>query len=224
MLDAYAQATGLKHNSYMDGVIMKKTSAVFPDESGKFGNKPSNQDVVVFHIGVQYNHPLGLLSPHAKTVAGYFIQMVKDLEESAEEYGFLGATNWQSNSAASKNEILTVCYFRNVDGLHKFAHSKYHMPPWQWWNHEIKNMPHISIFHETYHVPAGNWESIHVNSKIAGIGSTVFKVAEEMTGKEVYQRPIVDASKGLLKTSAGRMARSDGTEHTKVEVDPYDID
>jgi hypothetical protein len=44
-----------------------------------------------------------------------------------------------------------------------------------------------------------------------------------MTGKEVYTHPIVDASKGLLKTSAGRMARSQGHEHDKMlEVDPYD--
>jgi hypothetical protein len=132
---------------------MKKTSAVFPDEEGKFGNKPSNQDVVVFHIGVQYNHPLGLFSPNAKHVADAFVQMVQDLENNADEFGFLGATTWQGVIASSKNEMLIVCYFRNVDGLHKFSHSKYHLPTWQWWNKEIDKMPHISIYHETYHVP-----------------------------------------------------------------------
>ena len=102
-------------------------------------------------------------------------------------------------------------------------------------------MQHITIYHETYHVPvrlipsaamhsilillqAGNWESIHVNNHISGLGSTVFKIVEEGTGKDVYTHPIVDASKGVLKTSAGRMARSAGKDHEgKLDVDPYDI-
>ncbi len=202
---------------------MKKTSAVFPDEEGKYGNKPSNSDLVVFHIGVRYNHPLGLFGKNGQVVADAFGNMIKELEAHADEFGFLGASSYQSLAAASKNELLIVCYFRNVDGLHTFAHSQYHMPTWQWWNKEYSKMPHIAIFHETYHVPAGNWESIHINSQISGINSTVFKIAEEMTGKEVYARPMVDASKGLLKTSAGRMARSQGNEHEKVlDVDPYD--
>ncbi|KAK5165478.1 uncharacterized protein LTR77_009007 [Saxophila tyrrhenica] len=222
--DVVLQTTGIMRNRYLDGVIFKKTSVVFPSEEGKFGNKPSNQDVVVFLIGTRYNHPLGLLAPYAFKIAGYFIQMVKDLEDNADEFGFLGATSWQNTSAASSNELLVVCYFKNVDGLHKFAHSKYHLPNWNWWNKTVKEMPHITIFHETYHVPAGNWESIHVNSQIAGLGSTVVKVAEEMTGKEVYTHPIVDASKGVLRTSAGRMARSDAREHEgKLDVDPYDV-
>jgi hypothetical protein len=220
---------------------MKKTSAVFPDEEGNFGNKPSNSDLVVFHIGVRYNHPLGIFSPNGSTVGNYFVQMIKDLEDKSEEFGFLGATSWQNITAASKNELLIVCYFKNVEGLHKFAHSEYHLPAWQWWNKEIAKMPHISIYHETFHVPvsllsynirkeysanivqAGNWESIHVNSHISGINSSVFKVIDD-EGQEKYTYPIVDASKGLLKTSAGRMSRSQGLEHEKMlEVDPYDI-
>lgn len=222
ILDAYAISIGLKRNTYMDGVIMKKTSNVFPDDEGKFGSKPSNQDVVVFHIGTRFNHPMGLFAPHVKTVSDGFTQMIKDLEGHSDEFGFLGATAWHNLSAESKNEILIVCYFRNVEGLHEFAHSPYHMKLWDWWNKTVQEMPHISIFHETYHVPAGNWETVHVNSHIAGLGSTVFKIPEEGTGKEIYSHPIVDASKGLLKTSAGRMGRSNAHEHEKLEVDPYD--
>lgn len=208
----------------MDGVISKKTSAQFPDEEGKFGNKPASQDVVVFLIGTRYNHPYGLLAPNAEKVANYFTQMVSDLEEHPDEFGFLGATTWMNTRAASKNEIMVVCYFRSVEGLHSFAHADYHLKGWNWWNKEFHKMPHITIFHETYRVPAGNWESIYVNSKISGLQSTIFKVPEEGTGKEVYQRPIVDASKGLLKTSAGRMGRSEGLEHSKLGLvgDPYD--
>jgi len=178
----------------------------------------------VFLIGARYNHPLGLFSPHAFTVGNAFVDMVTNLDKHAEEFGYLGATSWQSTSAAANNELMIVCYFKNVEGLHKFALSDYHMPTWNWWNSKVREMPHISIYHETYHVPAGNWESIHINSKLSGLGSVSFKMPEEGTGKEVYQHPIVDASKGLLKTSAGRMARSDAKEHeNKIDVDPYDM-
>jgi heme-degrading monooxygenase HmoA len=225
IFDAWAQATGLKHNTYMDGVMLQKTSAQFPDEEGNFGNKPANQDVVVFMIGTRYNHPYGLFAPHVKQIGDYFTEMIENLEKLPDDYGFLGASTYANTISSSKNELMIVCYFRNVEGLHAFAHSDYHMPAWNYWNQKVKEMPHITIFHETYRVPAGNWESIHVNSKISGLNATVFKVPEEGTGKEVYRRPIVDASKGLLKTSAGRMGRSDGLEHSrlnKLMVDPYD--
>ena len=221
-LDAYAQSMGWKRNEYMDGVLMKKFSTAFPDEEGRFGNKPADSEVVVFLIGTRVNHPLGLLAPGAKKIGDYFSSMVKDLEEHADKFGFLGMTSWVNNSTrATNNELLDVCYFRTTEGLHKFAHSKYHREGWDWWNKTVKEHPHLSIYHETYHVPKGHWESIYVNSHISGINSTVHKVTDEMTGKEMYTYPVVDASKGLLKTSAGRMSRSKADEHDNY-YDPYD--
>lgn len=110
-----------------------------------------------------------------------------------------------------------------MEGLHNFAHSPYHREAWDWWNRTlVKEHKHFSIYHETYHVPKDHYESIYINSHISGLHSTVFKVPDE-EGNEVYTHPIVDASKGVLKTSAGRMARSKGDEHDKYEADPYDI-
>ncbi|KAK3706950.1 hypothetical protein LTR37_012449 [Vermiconidia calcicola] len=219
-LDAYAQAIGWKHNPYMDGILMKKHSVVFPDEVGKFGSKASNKDVVVLLIGARCNHPLGIFGPNFKELGDYFDGMIKDLE-THEEFDFLGSTAWVNHSdRATNNELLTVCYFRTVEGLHAFAHSKYHRGGWDWWNKEYNNMPHLSIYHETYHAPAGNWESIYVNSHISGINRTSHKVLDD-EGREMYIHPIVDASKGVLKTSAGRMDRSQGLEHEKYGADPY---
>jgi hypothetical protein len=220
-LDAYAQSIGLKPNSYMKGVLPKKFAVVFPDEEGNFGNEPSNQDVTVFLIGIRINHPLGLLAPGVTKLQ--MPEMIKDLEEHSEEYGFLGMTNWLNASDRTTNsELLQVCYFRNNEGLQKFAHSKLHRDNWDWYNRHIKEIPHISIYHETYHVPKGNWESIYVNSHISGINTTSVKVIDE-EGNEKWTHPIVDASKGQLKTSMGRMSRSKGHEHDGYAtlVDPY---
>jgi len=208
-LDAGTMAAGWRHNRYLDGVVMKKTSAQLPDANGNYGSKPANDDIVVFLIGTRSNHPLGLLAPGFKDFSGLMITMVKDLEEHAEEFGFLGVTSWLNASQRSTNsEIMEVCYFRTVEGLHAFAHSDYHRAAWAWWNKNHKQNPHLSIYHETYHVPKGHWETIYINSHISHLATAAVKGKDEKTGEDRWLSPVVDASKGLLKTSAGRMARS----------------
>ncbi|KAK5136617.1 hypothetical protein LTR08_002631 [Meristemomyces frigidus] len=63
---AYAMTQGWMHNTCMDGVLMKKTSAQFPDANGKYGTKPADSEIVVFLIGTRCNHPMGLLAPGYK--------------------------------------------------------------------------------------------------------------------------------------------------------------
>lgn len=219
--DAYLMSIGWKKNIYMDGVIQKKYSSAFPDASGRYGNKPADSEIVVFLIGTRCNHPLGILAPGVKDIVSYFSSMATDLDKYREEFGFLGMTSWMNSSDRTTNsEIMEVGYFRSIEGLHKFAHSKYHRPGWDWWNKHHKTYPHLSIYHETYHVPKGHWENIYVNSHVSGINTTMTNFTDEMSGKQMWASPIVDASKGLLKTSAGRMSRSNATEHDHL-ADPY---
>lgn len=124
----YAMSIGWIRNSYMDGVIMKKFSAQFPDENGNFNGKPVSNDVVVLLIGTRTNHPLGMLAPGLKDFGGFFNDMAERLEKHGEEYGYLGMTSWINNGAReTKNELLNVAYFRTTEGLEAFAHSKHHM-------------------------------------------------------------------------------------------------
>ena len=124
---AYAMSLGFIHNTYMDGVMQRKYAAQFPDAEGNFSSKPADDEIVVLLIGTRCNHPLGLLAPEFNNIAGMFVQMAKDLDEHGEEFGFLGMTSWVNNSQReSKNELMMVGYFRTPDGLHSFAHSKYH--------------------------------------------------------------------------------------------------
>lgn len=219
---AYAMSVGWVHNTYMDGVLMSKFSAQFPDETGNYGSKPADSGMVVFLIGTRINHPMGLFAPGAKELGDYFQGMTKSLEEHAEQYGFLGMTSWlNSNTREASNELMQVGYFRNIEGLHAFAHSEHHREGWMWFNKHVKQYPHLAIFHETYEVPKGKWESIYVNSHLSGINSTTHKYTDESTGQPMWASPVVDASKGLLKTSAGRMSKSKADEHDQYGVDPY---
>ena len=212
-LDHYAMATGWKRNIYMDDVLLKKFSAQFPTEEGEYGNKPAKDGVVVLHIGTRSNHPLGLLAPGFKQTGEYFRQMAIDLDAHAEEFGYLGMSGYLNvNDRSSKSELLNIAYFRTTEGLHRFAHSEYHLSAWNWWNKTVGSHPHISIFHEIFEAPKGHWENIYINSHVSGINSTIHKVLND-EGQDTYTFPVVDASRRLLKTSAGRMSRSDAKEH-----------
>lgn len=43
----------------------------------------------------------------------------------------------------------------------------------------------------------------------------------DVKGSEGGVRPIVDASRGGLRTQTGRLAKSDGADNEKYGVDPY---
>ncbi|CZT25679.1 uncharacterized protein RCC_11348 [Ramularia collo-cygni] len=221
-LDTYAMVVGFKENKYMKHVITQKVSAQIPDENGKFGSKPASSAITVFLIGARTNHPLGAFGPGFKELGGYFEQMSKDLDRHADEFGFLGMTSWLNASARHTSaETQSVCYFRNVEGLQAFAHGEYHRKGWEWWNKTLKDHPYMSIFHETYDVPAGSWETIYGNSHPSGLATTTYKIRNKDTGKVEYASPIVDAKKGLLRTSAGRMSRSNANEHDGYEEPKY---
>lgn len=53
--DAFLIATGVKRNHYMDGIIMNKFTAQYPDAQGRFGSTPANGEIVVFLIGSRTN-------------------------------------------------------------------------------------------------------------------------------------------------------------------------
>jgi len=221
-LDTYAMVIGFKENIYMKDVIQRKFSAQIPDELGQQGSKPADSPVTVFIIGTRSNHPLGMLAPGFKELGAYFQKMADDLEKNAEKFGYLGMTTWLNASVRSTgSELQQVAYFKNVDGLHAFAHDKLHREAWDWWNSTVAEHAHLSIYHETYDVPKGHWETIYANSHPSGLASTTHKITDEKTGMDAYASPIVDASRGVLKSSAGRMARSQGDDNDKYGESPY---
>lgn len=55
VLDTFLMTVGVKHNPGMDGVILNKFAAAFPDAEGKFGNRPAREGVVCFLIGARCN-------------------------------------------------------------------------------------------------------------------------------------------------------------------------
>lgn len=219
LISTSLQAGKIIPTDYMKDVIPGKTSVQFPSQiGGRFGNIPASHPVVVFNLAVRFNHPLGVLAPGAKDIASYFQKMNKALANQADEYGTLGVSSWQGSDRADSNTMLIVFYFRDIDGLNRFAHSDVHRKGWDWYNRS--KHAHIGIMHETFCVPAGAYESVYVNMAPTLMGATTVKIMGDGSADANWVRPLVAADKGALKSQFGRMGKSAGNEHEKYGAEP----
>ncbi|EHK99802.1 putative Adenylosuccinate synthetase [Glarea lozoyensis 74030] len=129
-LGAYVCARNLEigwlENKHMKGVVVGKTTAIFPKADGSFsrevGDSVGGRGVVVMMLTSKCNH-------------------------------------------------MSVLYFADLSGLHRYAHtSKAHRAGWEWWAQSGSDVDMVSIGHEVYDVPEGKWETIYGNSKPFGFG------------------------------------------------------
>ena len=121
-------------------------------------------DFVVFLIGMRINKPWKL---HKWLPAGLgMFRMIRELERlPAEDTGFLG-----HNGATAG---LTVQYWRSFDHLEAYAKSqdKAHFPAWVAFNKRLRNSrADVGIWHETYLVKAGQYETLYSGMPAFGLG------------------------------------------------------
>jgi hypothetical protein len=219
---------GWKRNPYMDGAIMQKVSAQVVDKNGKMPEEAAGEKVAIMFLGSRSNHPLGLFAPGFKDLGKHFTKMTAELEKGTGDNGFLGASYWlRRDSAGSEN--VQVSYWRSVEDIHKFAHGPTHREAWKWWDRMVKDLDHIGINHEIYVADKGNWETIYVNFQPTMLGATTYlKRNGKLEGGVVpdeWLSPLVDASRGKLRTSAGRLGPKygDGSENEKYGPSPYEV-
>lgn len=134
-------------------------------------------------------------------------------------YGLLGMSRWRGGDRASHDTLLFVMYFRDLDGLRKFAAGPLHLSARQWL--EKSGHRHIAAFHETYVVPAGAWETVYLDCAPVLLGDAQVKCQEEGGKQATWVRSLVDADRPGLKTMMGRMgSRNDNaltSEHDTID-------
>lgn len=206
-------------------MLFNRVGAAIPDDSynpagsekaSPFGSTPADKGVVVFHLGARFLHPLGASSPLAKEFIAQFTTGHKDLLTRAKEYGCLGGTTLRGGDSESNNTFLTVYYFRDFEGLNKFAHDPLHRKAWDWYHRDFAKKggySHIGIFHETFCVPAGAWETIYINMPPVLMGAGSAAVKNEETGEEEWVRTMVDATSPSWRSSHTRMGQRPGASH-----------
>jgi hypothetical protein len=145
-------------------------------------------DFVVFLIGMRVNR---WWLPHKwMRVAFAMPRMLKELSQNP-ELGFLGGEAWFGRTT------LLMSYWRSMDHLMGYAKSRTaaHLPAWRSFNRLVGTNGDVGIWHETYRVRAGDYESIYVNMMPFGLGKA---------------GSLVDAS-GLRESAEGRLATATRT-------------
>ncbi len=101
------------------------------------------------------------------------------------ELGFLGARTWFGRM------IVVIQYWRSFEDLEAYAgaRERAHLPAWAAFNRAIGSNGDVGIFHETYRVAPGQYETVYVNMPRMLLGEVA---------------PMVEA-KGRHASARGRM-------------------
>jgi len=133
-------------------------------EPGRFTDTHDGA-LVVFVIGMRINHfhKLGKWLPVARAMG----PMIAELAARPES-GFIGAE-------VLRKGLRTVCmlqYWRDFERLEAYAsdRAQSHWPAWSAFNKAVGRDGSVGIFHETYCVPAGGFETIYANMPPFGLG------------------------------------------------------
>ncbi len=123
-------------------------------------------DFVVFIIGMRINKVL-----RARRWVPVFLamgRMLRELEERPEA-GLLGADLY----LASPRRPTVVQYWRSFDQLEAYARNRdaTHWPAWVAFNKKIGSNGDVGIWHESYLVPAGSYDSVYNNVPPTGLGA-----------------------------------------------------
>ena len=125
-------------------------------------------DLVVFLIGMRVNRPLRVRAwlPPLLAMPAMLRELARDPES-----GLLHAT-----SALGPDGPLVVQYWRDLASLHAYAHAAggAHRRAWREFNARARRAGDaVTVWHETYAVPAGHHESFSSGGWVHGLAAAV---------------------------------------------------
>lgn len=205
------QAYKIIPNPYMKDVFDGRTTALVPDsETGEI-TTPAGKKIVILHLGAKSNHPFGFFHTPFQGV-GAWIEKMNDIMDKGEVNGFLGQTTFHRQDEKGALETMLISYWESIEDLWAFAHSGVHREAWTWWEKTIKENGAVGINHEIFEADASKWENIYVNFQPTLMGATTYlkkggKTLEGGVVPDEWISPLVDARRGKLAKSSGRMGR-----------------
>lgn len=120
-------------------------------------------EFVVFLIGMRINRPWRV--HQWLPVAAAMPRMIRELTRQP-ELGLLHAESWFSRT------LLMVQYWRSMEQLLAYAANREaeHLPAWKAFNQAVGTNGAVGIWHETYGISPGRFESVYVNMPPFGLG------------------------------------------------------
>ncbi len=125
----------------------------------------NEKDVVVLIIGMKIHKLFHFHQwiPIMKSMG----TMLKELYSNS-SHGFLHGEvclNWKG--------VTVIQYWESFEKLEAYAHNETHRQFWRYYNQKAAQKNVVGIFHETYIVPAKNYEAIYVNMPKFGLGKAL---------------------------------------------------
>lgn len=157
---------------------------IFPGRYSAYTDEP----LVVFMIGMRVNKPLAISK--WLPIFSAMGPMLSTLYRHPEK-GFLGG-----QTSVYWPGVMLVQYWRSLDDLMNFARSpgEPHLPAWQRFNKAVGADGSVGIWHETYVVEAGNYETIYGNMPRFGLANVVEHVAATDERVRMQKRALARSS------------------------------
>lgn len=154
-------------------------------------------DFVVFLIGARFNKPWKLIKNF------WFVKSMPKMLSELEKHPEMGLLGYRQHF--SPTGVMVLQYWRSFEHLEAYSRNKdaAHFPNWVKFNKKIGSNGDIGIWHETYKVRAGEYESVYNNMPAYGLGKA---------GK------LVPAA-GYRSTAAGRITGEEAPEAVTPEGD-----
>jgi hypothetical protein len=120
---------------------------------------------VLFMIGARINKPwkLNVVLPFLATMP----RMLKELTAQPE----LGLLHVRQQFGATSATLTQ--YWRSFEHLEAYARAQdhQHLPAWQWFNRQLGSNGDIGIWHETYLIDPGRYETVYNSMPPYGLGA-----------------------------------------------------
>lgn len=142
-----------------------------------------DDDRVVFLIGTRINRLRAVRSWLPVVVA--MPRMLRELL-AAPDLGLLDARTFVSGRV-----ILVVQYWGSVEQLQRFATDPdhHHLPAWRAFNRRVAaRRGDVGIFHETYRVTAGSYETLYADMPTFGLAAATHHVPADRLGRSARRR------------------------------------
>lgn len=136
-------------------------------------------DLVVFLIGMRIN------KPHKPwkwlPVARAMTPMQNELRANP-DLGCLHIENWFGRTTVS------LQYWADLDRLDAYARGDVHLPAWRAFNRAVRDSGDVGIWHETYRVEAGAFETVYGNMPRFGLAAAGAHLPTSQLGDSARRR------------------------------------
>lgn len=126
----------------------------------------NDDDIVVFIIGMRINNWFAV----HKWVPVFMAMppMIKELYGNRDELGFLTL-----ESHFGLKTTIMIQYWRSMEDLLAYAREEKHLTAWRNFNRKIEDNKAVGIYHESYQVKKGNYESVYGNMPLYGLAKAL---------------------------------------------------